>query len=118
MSQFGAVVEVRLVKDKTTGEPRGFAFVDYATPQEAQSVIDQTRAVVTIDGVNATLDYAYAKPTAPPPPKFEPLDAKSDWVCPKVSPRCSAFNGKFFPYLCETRRMDKPYYCDSSLILQ
>lgn len=115
MSQFGAVVEVRLVKDKTTGDPRGFAFVDYATPQEAQSVIDQTRAIVTIDGVNATLDYAYAKPTAPPP-KLEPLDAKSDWVCPKVSPQCIQW--EFFPYLCETRRMDNPYYCDSSLILQ
>ena len=36
----GTVVEVNLVTDRTTGRPRGFAFVTMSSPQEAQTAID------------------------------------------------------------------------------
>jgi RNA recognition motif-containing protein len=36
----GTVVEVNLVTDRTTGRPRGFAFVTMSSPLEAQTAID------------------------------------------------------------------------------
>ena len=37
---FGAVVEANLVTDRTTGRPRGFAFVTMSSPEEAQKAIE------------------------------------------------------------------------------
>ena len=37
---FGTVVETNLVTDRTTGRPRGFAFVTMNSPEEAQKAID------------------------------------------------------------------------------
>jgi cold-inducible RNA-binding protein len=36
---FGAVTETNLMMDRTTGRPRGFAFVTMASAQEAESAI-------------------------------------------------------------------------------
>jgi len=36
----GTVVEANLVTDRTTGRPRGFAFVTMSSPEEAQKAID------------------------------------------------------------------------------
>jgi RNA recognition motif-containing protein len=36
----GTVVEANLVTDRTTGRPRGFAFVTMNSPEEAQKAID------------------------------------------------------------------------------
>src|SRR3974377_665133 len=36
----GTVVETNLVTDRTTGRPRGFAFVTMNSPEEAQKAID------------------------------------------------------------------------------
>jgi hypothetical protein len=33
------VEEIRLIRDKVTGESRGFAFVDFRTVEEAQAVM-------------------------------------------------------------------------------
>ena len=40
-AQAGAVTSVNLMLDKVTGKSRGFAFVEYATPEEAQKAIEQ-----------------------------------------------------------------------------
>ena len=40
-AQAGAVTSVNLMLDKMTGRSRGFAFVEYATPEEAQKAIAQ-----------------------------------------------------------------------------
>jgi cold-inducible RNA-binding protein len=40
-AQAGAVASVDLMKDKITGKSRGFAFVEFATPAEAQKAIEQ-----------------------------------------------------------------------------
>ena len=37
----GPVTEVNIVTDRTTGRPRGFAFVTMATPEGAQAAITQ-----------------------------------------------------------------------------
>ena len=36
----GAVLEANVVTDRTTGRPRGFAFVTMNSPEEAQKAID------------------------------------------------------------------------------
>src|SRR2546423_14879717 len=38
-SQYGAVERVNVVTDRTTGQPRGFAFVEMSTRSEAESAI-------------------------------------------------------------------------------
>jgi len=40
-SPFGAVSEIKLVLDRETGRPRGFAFVEMADAAGMQSVIDE-----------------------------------------------------------------------------
>jgi cold-inducible RNA-binding protein len=40
-AQAGAVTSVNLMLDKMTGRSRGFAFVEYATSEEAQKAITQ-----------------------------------------------------------------------------
>ena len=40
-SQAGAVTSVNLMQDKVTGKSRGFAFVEYATAEEANKAVEQ-----------------------------------------------------------------------------
>ena len=40
-SQFGTVAETKVVTDRETGRPRGFAFVEMSSNEEAQSAISQ-----------------------------------------------------------------------------
>jgi len=40
-SQHGNVVNVRIVNDRETGRPRGFAFVEFDDANSAQSAIQQ-----------------------------------------------------------------------------
>ena len=39
-AQAGAVASVNLMLDKMTGKSRGFAFVEFATPEEAQKAVE------------------------------------------------------------------------------
>jgi RNA recognition motif-containing protein len=39
--QFGTVAETKMVTDRETGRPRGFAFVEMGSDAEAQAAIDQ-----------------------------------------------------------------------------
>jgi RNA recognition motif-containing protein len=38
---FGTVVNVNIIKDRASGESRGFGFVEMSTQEEAESAIDQ-----------------------------------------------------------------------------
>jgi cold-inducible RNA-binding protein len=40
-AQAGDVTSVNLMLDKVTGKSRGFAFVEYATPEEANKAVEQ-----------------------------------------------------------------------------
>jgi RNA recognition motif-containing protein len=40
-SQAGAVTSVNVMIDKVTGRSRGFAFVEFATPEEANKAVEQ-----------------------------------------------------------------------------
>jgi RNA recognition motif-containing protein len=53
----GVVTEANLMTDRTTGRPRGFAFVTMATPEEAQKAIEAMNGA-TLDGRNLTVNEA------------------------------------------------------------
>jgi len=39
--QYGTVTETKMVTDRETGRPRGFAFIEMATEQDAKQAIDE-----------------------------------------------------------------------------
>jgi cold-inducible RNA-binding protein len=51
------VVKVNMVTDRMTGQPRGFAFVDFASEQDAKAAIDALNGVVQ-DGRPLTVNEA------------------------------------------------------------
>ncbi|HEY0944501.1 MAG TPA: RNA-binding protein [Opitutaceae bacterium] len=57
--QFGAVTDVYVATDRMTGRPRGFAFVTFATPAEAQAAVEKMNGA-DLDG--RTLNVNEARP--------------------------------------------------------
>jgi RNA recognition motif-containing protein len=53
----GTVTEANLMMDRTSGRPRGFAFVTMATPEEAQKAIDALNGKA-LDGRSLTVNVA------------------------------------------------------------
>ncbi len=53
----GVVTEANLMTDRSTGRPRGFAFVTMSSPEEAQKAIDAMNGA-TLDGRNLTVNEA------------------------------------------------------------
>jgi cold-inducible RNA-binding protein len=58
-SQYGAVERVNVVTDRTTGQPRGFAFVEMASRSEAETAIS---ALNGTDLHGRTLNVNEARP--------------------------------------------------------
>src|SRR5207249_3800198 len=53
----GTVVEANLMMDRTTGRPRGFAFVTMGTDEEAQKAMSALNGA-NMDGRNLTVNVA------------------------------------------------------------
>jgi RNA recognition motif-containing protein len=64
-AQAGAVTSVNLMLDKMTGRSRGFAFVEYASPEEAQKAIDQFHDK-DFQGRKITVNVARPREERPP----------------------------------------------------
>ena len=65
----GEITDVHLPLDRATGRPRGFAFVEYATEEEA------AKAIADLDGKDLEgrpLRINEAQERAPRPPSFRP----------------------------------------------
>ena len=60
----GQVVEANLMMDRMTGRSRGFAFVTYATPEEAQKAIEAMNGK-QLDGRALTVNIARPKEERP-----------------------------------------------------
>jgi RNA recognition motif-containing protein len=60
----GQVVEANLMMDRMTGRSRGFAFVTYATPEEAQKAIEAMHGA-QLDGRALTVNIARPKEERP-----------------------------------------------------
>jgi RNA recognition motif-containing protein len=63
-SQYGAVAEVKIVMDRETGRPRGFAFVEMSNGQEAASAIKELN-LREIGGRSITVSEARPKTNQP-----------------------------------------------------
>jgi RNA recognition motif-containing protein len=63
-SAHGAVVETNLMMDRMTGRSRGFAFITYATPEEAQKAIEAMNGA-QLDGRALTVNIARPKEERP-----------------------------------------------------
>jgi RNA recognition motif-containing protein len=61
----GSVVEANLMMDRMTGRSRGFAFVTYSTPEEAQKAIEAMNGA-QLDGRALTVNIARPKEERPP----------------------------------------------------
>jgi RNA recognition motif-containing protein len=59
-SQYGAVSTVNIVKDRETGRPRGFAFVEMPDGKEAANAIKELN-LVRISGRSITVNQARPK---------------------------------------------------------
>ena len=57
--QFGAVTDVYIATDRETGRPRGFAFVTFATAEEAKAAVEKMNGA-DLDG--RALNVNEAKP--------------------------------------------------------
>jgi RNA recognition motif-containing protein len=64
-AQAGAVTSVNLMLDKMTGKSRGFAFVEFATPEEAQKAIEQFHDK-DFQGRKITVNIARPREERPP----------------------------------------------------
>jgi RNA recognition motif-containing protein len=63
-AQFGKVLAVSIVKDRETGQPRGFAFVEMADRKQAAVAIAELN-LRNIGGRPITLSEARPKPERP-----------------------------------------------------
>jgi cold-inducible RNA-binding protein len=59
-SQFGAVDQVNIVRDRDSGQPRGFAFVEMPNDTEADAAMSQLNGS-TLDGRQLTVNEARPK---------------------------------------------------------
>ena len=64
-SAHGNVVEATLMMDRMTGKSRGFAFVTFSTPEEAQKAIEALSGA-QLDGRALTVNVARPKEDRPP----------------------------------------------------
>ena len=64
-AQAGAVTSVNLMLDKMSGRSRGFAFVEFATPEEAQKAIEQFHDK-DFQGRKITVNVARPREERPP----------------------------------------------------
>ena len=59
-AQFGAVEAVNIVRDRDSGQPRGFAFVEMSNDSEAATAMEQLNGS-TLDGRQITVNEARPK---------------------------------------------------------
>ena len=58
--QFGTITDIYIASDRETGRPRGFAFVTFATEEEAKAAIEKMNGV-DLDGRQLTVNEAKPK---------------------------------------------------------
>jgi RNA-binding protein 5/10 len=74
---FGPVDDVRLIRNKVTGESRGFAFIDFFSVEDATRFLELNHRVLEIDGQSVGLSYSSTKPLP-----INSDNKRQDWICP------------------------------------
>jgi len=77
-SQVGVVTSVNVMLDKFTGKSRGFAFVEFSTPDEAKKAVEQLHTK-EFQGRQLTVNIARPREERPPrPPGGGPRPGRFD----------------------------------------
>ncbi|XP_057969863.1 organelle RRM domain-containing protein 2, mitochondrial [Malania oleifera] len=85
-SQFGQLMEAKVIMDRVSGRSKGFGFVTYATVEEAEKAREGMNAK-SLDGWVIFVDPA--KPREPrPPPQPEPEPSESGFRVNKTIGWC------------------------------
>ncbi len=63
--EFGEVTAVKIITDKFTGKPRGFAFVEMSSDSDAQKAIAELNGA-DLDGRNLKVNEARPRESRPP----------------------------------------------------
>ena len=80
---------VRIVRDKATGQSRGFGFIDFATIDESRSLMDTTDGGMFIGNDYVELEFSHKSPHKPHSESDDPKgDSYKDWICGHVSINC------------------------------
>jgi len=92
-----------VIKNKTTGESRGFAFITFQSIELAQHVLKTLNGHIDVVSQGRTirgdLDFAFSNPR----PESSPNPPRTDWICPNCSGH--NFSRRVQCYQC---KMDKP----------
>lgn len=67
--KFGDVKDIIILKDKVTGQPRGCAFVSYATKDEAEAAISALNKGVHLPGALCPMEESEPRHRQPHSPK-------------------------------------------------
>ena len=59
---FGTITEARVITDRETGRSRGFGFITYGTPDEAQAAVSSMNGV-DVGGRPLTVNLATERPS-------------------------------------------------------
>lgn len=105
LKAFGAVNGVRLIRNKQTGEPRGFAFVDFHLVEDAVNLMAYQNKSLFIDGRTVQLEYST---THTPPLSSSGGSGGSfkDWICPQCN--ATNFARRTSCYLCNLAKPANP----------
>eukprot|EP01103_Thecamoeba_quadrilineata_P014515 TRINITY_DN4345_c0_g1_i1.p1 TRINITY_DN4345_c0_g1~~TRINITY_DN4345_c0_g1_i1.p1 ORF type:complete len:557 (-),score=98.62 TRINITY_DN4345_c0_g1_i1:1329-2999(-) len=110
---FGPIEDVRLIRNKTTGESRGFAFVDFSTTEEAKNFMDyhlsENDGQIDIDGCTIQLDYSRQPPGTSRAVAPRTATEFKDWICNQC--QGSNFARRTACYLCHTPKPPNPETC-------
>ena len=79
LKAFGPIEDVRLIRNKATGESRCFAFVDFATVEEAAAFMEYYGGILELDERTVQMDFSRQKE--------HPTGEYKDWLCAQVEDR-------------------------------
>ncbi|KAI8806411.1 hypothetical protein BJ742DRAFT_816741 [Cladochytrium replicatum] len=105
LEQLNASIEsVRVIREKTTGQSRGFAFARFVSIEHSQQWVEE-HPFITVDGTRVRVDYSN-----------HTSSAEEDWICPKCY--TDNFKRRARCYQCGVDRPDPqtvgPYVNDGS----
>ncbi|XP_071696312.1 SUPPRESSOR OF ABI3-5-like isoform X2 [Rutidosis leptorrhynchoides] len=113
LAEWGPLRHVRLIKERSSGVSRGFAFIDFPTMGSARSMMDTVGDEgLVVDG--RKLFFEYSKPTGLPfgsdgssrsgHMKYRSTTLVSDWLCTICS--CVNFARRTLCFQCNEPRTD------------